>query len=514
MKNKFLAFVMVMAMALTMIPGVALAAEHTVTDVSGIKDAINNDTDGDIVIILGNNVTIGEKLTVPASKNVTIKGAYTITRGAAYTGTLFEVAAGATLTLDDGLVIDGGNEWTFDKTGFDTALANSTKHEGLAFVTSASSSAPNATAAMFVINGSVLANDVTIQNNYSTKSSNSGDGGIFKVNANASLTMTGAKVKHVATAGANAVAYVASGATWTINDGTVISDNYAGRNGGICRTDSGKIVMNGGSIVDNHAVNTNGTVFMLYGSNSLFEMNGGTISGNLGANGPANGRNSAIYLHRNGKMIMTGGTISNNSGTNFGGIDNGSSSATLKISGGYVGENTSIRENAHKDVNGLIEYDDENNPVYNSNYSITGGVFSQDVSMYLEENVPAPVLGDDGKYYVGDNMKDAPVAPAPAPKSSGSGIKVKYEGGNSFSTSKSAVPTSVEIDGVAVPFTGNGSSFTVNSIPAGAKWVTVRWNSTSVTTNFTPSGAYAAEIEIPKTGDASLWAAVAAVLGF
>ena len=94
-------------------------------------------------------------------------------------------------------------------------------------------------------------------------------------------------------------------------------------------------------------------------------------------------------------------------------------------------------------------------------------------------------------------------APAPKP-ASGNGIKVKYEGGNSFSTSKSAVPTSVEIDGVAVGFTGDGKLFTVNSIPAGAKWVTVRWNSTSVTTNFTPSGAYAAQVEIPKTGDMPL----------
>ena len=94
-------------------------------------------------------------------------------------------------------------------------------------------------------------------------------------------------------------------------------------------------------------------------------------------------------------------------------------------------------------------------------------------------------------------------APAPKP-ASGNGIKVKYEGGNSFSTSKSAVPTSVEIDGVAVPFTGDGKLFTVNSIPAGAKWVTVRWNSTSVTVNFTPSGAYAAQVEIPKTGDMPL----------
>ena len=105
-------------------------------------------------------------------------------------------------------------------------------------------------------------------------------------------------------------------------------------------------------------------------------------------------------------------------------------------------------------------------------------------------------------------------APAPKPASSGSGISVKYNGGNSFSTSKSDVPTGVEIDGVAVPFTGDGKLFTVNSIPAGAKWVTVRWNSTSVTTNFTPSGAYAAQVEIPKTGDMPLRAAVLAVFGF
>ena len=112
-----------------------------------------------------------------------------------------------------------------------------------------------------------------------------------------------------------------------------------------------------------------------------------------------------------------------------------------------------------------------------------------------------------------DGAETIPEPTAPT-KPSGSGIKVTYNGGNSFSTSKSAVPTSVEIDGVPVPFSGDGKLFTVNSIPAGAKWVTVRWNSTSVTVNFTPNGAYFAEVEIPKTGDASLWAAVAEFLGF
>ena len=98
--------------------------------------------------------------------------------------------------------------------------------------------------------------------------------------------------------------------------------------------------------------------------------------------------------------------------------------------------------------------------------------------------------------------------------SSGSGISVTYNGGNSFSTSNSAVPTSVEIDGVPVSFTGDGRSFTVSGIPAGAKWITVRWNSTSITTNFAPDGnVVSAGIEIPKTGDISLLMPVLALIG-
>ncbi len=93
---------------------------------------------------------------------------------------------------------------------------------------------------------------------------------------------------------------------------------------------------------------------------------------------------------------------------------------------------------------------------------------------------------------------------APAPKKS---IDLWYNGGNSFGSSRSAVPTSVEIDGVEVPFTGNGSEFTVGCISPDAKWVTVRWNSTSVTTSFKPdAGVTCVEVAIPKTGDASVMA--------
>lgn len=95
-----------------------------------------------------------------------------------------------------------------------------------------------------------------------------------------------------------------------------------------------------------------------------------------------------------------------------------------------------------------------------------------------------------------------------------SGISVTYNGGNSFSTSKSAVPTSVEIDGVPVSFTGDGRSFTVSSIPAGAKWITVRWNSTSITVSFKPDANMVyADVAIPKTGDASILMPVLMLMG-
>ena len=113
----------------------------------------------------------------------------------------------------------------------------------------------------------------------------------------------------------------------------------------------------------------------------------------------------------------------------------------------------------------------------------------------------------------GDPIEDGAVT-IPKP-SSGSGISVKYNGGNSFSTSNPSVPTGVEIDGVPVTFNGTGSNFSVGCISSDAKWVTVRWNSTSVTTNFTPDGLVeCTTVSIPKTGDMSFWAAVAAFFGF
>ena len=101
-----------------------------------------------------------------------------------------------------------------------------------------------------------------------------------------------------------------------------------------------------------------------------------------------------------------------------------------------------------------------------------------------------------------DNTPDMPISSGRS-----SGTDVKYNGGNSFSTSNSAVPTSVEIDGVPVSFSGDGRNFTVDCIDANARRITVRWHSASVTVNFTPdSSAVCGEIIIPKTGDVTVFA--------
>lgn len=344
---------------------VAKVGDEEYTSLSEAMEAANEIEDGAVVVLLC-DVEIGEKFTI--SSDVTISGEHTITRADEYTGTLFAVSEGATLTLDGGLVIDGANEWTLNEELYNKALNLEVSGVTWADLITSEEGAPNATAPMFKVTGSVVANDVTIQNNYSDKSSNNGDYGVFQVDANASLTMTGATVKHIVTGGANSVAHLSTDSVWIINDGSLITDTFAGKNGGVCRNDSGKLVMNGGEITNNNSINTNGTVVMLY--KGSMEMNGGKICSNTGISGANNGRCAPIYGHSTSTFVMNDGEICHNTGISYGGVDV-PSSIKVEINGGYVGENISSLGNTNADVNG------------NSNTVINGGTFTQDVTQWL-----------------------------------------------------------------------------------------------------------------------------------
>ncbi|MBQ7230946.1 MAG: hypothetical protein IJX04_08645 [Oscillospiraceae bacterium] len=355
--------------------------------------AAANELDTATVVLL-KDITLGEKITVTG--DVTIKGEYTITRDDAYTGTFFTVPAGANLTLDGGLVIDGGNNWVLSEQ-YKTDLEEDAIGSAWADYVVPEEGAPVANAPMIVVNGSVVAKDVTIQNNLSTKGSNSGAYAVFQVNSGASLTTEGAKISHNATNGANTVAYVASGAVWTINDGTVISDNFAGRNGGVSRIDNGTVVMNGGLIEKNGSYNTNGTVFMFYGSNALFDLNGGTICGNSGVSGGDNGFNAPIYIHNGAKLEMSGGDICHNYGRTCGGIDAPytneadapGNSSTVSITGGNIWYNSSARYGEHTN---LLRFGER--------AVITGGWYSSDPSEWVPRGYAVIVhegMGENGE---------------------------------------------------------------------------------------------------------------------
>ena len=211
--------------------------------------------------------------------------------------------------------------------------------------------------------------DTTILNHVGTSGN-----GIFSVNANATLTMnSGTLITHCTQPNNSVVASVAKNALWTINEDVKIIENHGGSNGGICRSDSGKIIMNGGEVSNNTAVNTNGTFIMLYGAGSEFEMNGGKICSNTGVVGAQNGRNAAVYLHSASVMNMTGGTICCNEGTSRGGIDSYRANSTLRISGGNVIDNVSHAGNENYDVGHNGNFD---------NWFITGGIYTQDLDNY------------------------------------------------------------------------------------------------------------------------------------
>jgi len=168
-----------------------------------------------------------------------------------------------------------------------------------------------------------------------------------------------------------------SEATFTMEDGAVLTNNKTTTKGsgvsvggGIFTMNGGKIsgntggieggavqiyweaifLMSGGEISDNAAVNGNGGGVCVFGKS--FIMNGGTISGNT-----ASADGGGVYVAQDGVFTMNGGTISGNTAVSGGGVfiaggkfrlEGGviSSGNTASLGGGvYVGVNASFTMN-------------------------------------------------------------------------------------------------------------------------------------------------------------------------
>lgn len=325
---------------------------------------------GAVVELLG-DVVVGEKITV--NGNVTISGEYTVYRQDNYTGTLFTVSAGATLTLN-GVTVDGANNYVFDKDAFMADVDNwnvPVAQEDSAKWFTPEEGAPVASAFMFTTTGGTInLNNVTVQNNYSVNS------GVISVGAGSTVTLAKVKVTHVAATQGNGLIVSASGAdiNVTVNDGTLIDGNHAGGNHGLFKVYSGAtLTINDGAITNNTGWNSNGLAVGVYWG--TFYLNGGLIDSNVSVYGPANGRNAAIYLHSGHTFVMNGGTVSANSGRARGGIDAPYENGTAVINDGVIIGNVSRANSSTYDVLGT------------TGMTIKGGIYSQDVSEWLAEGL-------------------------------------------------------------------------------------------------------------------------------
>ena len=341
-----------------------------------------NAIEGGATVTLLSDVTLGEKLTI--SGNVTISGGK-ITRDAAYTGTLFEVASGATLTLDGGLTIDGGHAWSFKKEKPEEDL----KYGGDSYLydhVNTVEGAPEATAHMFINQGTLLLNDATVQNNYTT-----GKSSAIHCKAGSVTELNGATVTYIANSGRGAVILAdESNAKVTIKGNTVITNNIGADNGGIVNFYSAGGVLNleGGLVKHNYVVtaivgNSSGTIFGLYSGSGTAKCIA-NLSGTVITDNHSEGMGT-MYIHTNVEYKMSGGEISNNT-SYASNIYTRTASCSTTVTGGKITGN--------KSADGANDFYAKAGTA-----TVTGGTFTQDVTAYLAEGYKL-VQNEDGTYGV------------------------------------------------------------------------------------------------------------------
>ena len=366
-------------------------------------DTANNSTEEEININLLKDVVLNSTVTI--NKKISISGNCSIIRAKDdkateinenFSGTLFTISSGASLTLKDGLTVDGSNNWIFKEVEYKKELDYITRYNsdeefrataeapkdftGYAFV-EPEEGAPTATAPMFNVSGELVIYNTTIKNHLGKLGNNSAtlinlvkDKGSLKLN-------DGAKIIHNATSHRGTVITILDETIVEMNDGAEICGNYSAYNGGCIYNNGGTMTMNGGKINNNYAVRTNGTVTMLYQNNATFIMKGGEVCGNSGLKADGAGHCCPVYLHSTGIMEMTGGSVCHNIGMTVGGIFAMNATSKLTISGGFVGNNINISAGEANQSSSMYDLISDRPDILNlATTVISGGEFTQDVT--------------------------------------------------------------------------------------------------------------------------------------
>ena len=526
--KKFLTFVLVLAMVMS-VSSVALAAE-TVNDAATLQAAIDSAENGvETTITLTASVAVSadSSITIPAGKVIVIDLAGNDISQAQTTLNSATIRNSGNLTVKDSV---GGGKITSKHTGESdasfgkgvyTVVNSGTMKVDSAIIENATEVTPLMRSA--IDNNSTTGNAVLTIESGSTVScpeyiairqfANS-DSYENSVTVNGGTVTGGKRAIWVHLPGSSATSK--KQASLTVSGGTLTSEDTAGVNLAI-------YVYSYGDSVENLAMNiSDGTIngdVALYGKSGLQDLKkenmsvtGGDFNGAYGIY-DYSGSGAGYENQKIPFGFVSGGTFDGIWDEEL--IDPDAIAAEVTNASGdtvYAIGKEAIEEAAEKAAEksgadkvtvtvtqGNVAFDKDDLP---------GGVTvknSGSGNVTVDGTTPDPSFG----------VVVPTPAPATKPSSGYSGPDLWYIGGNTFGTSTTQSPSKVEIDGVAVPFTMNGSQIVVGCVDPNAHWVKASWGSTTNTVYFTPDAqAFCAQTVIPKTGDMPIWAAIAAFFGF
>lgn len=309
----------------------APGAVATVSSIDELKAALDEDTPN---IYLGDNIQTDDVMNI--SKNTIINGnGYTISRVNGYSGTVINVGADATLTVNN-VVLDGSGA---------TATGNLIATTG---------------------SGSIVLNEGTVlQNN------NGAHAVSLATRGGGTLTLNGASIINNSSD---------SGAIWgggsiIVNEGSKINNNSSTGSAGAIRMVSGQnLIMNGGEISNNTAAGSGGAIWG-YGA-STYNLNGGQMNGNTAAAGGAIYTGDSSTVNIGGDFEMCGNTADDAGAMRL------SNRTSFIMTGGKISGNTSTNS---PDWDGFYGW--------NPGVNITGGELEDDI--YIQGGL-TPTVGGSG----------------------------------------------------------------------------------------------------------------------
>ena len=300
--------------------------------------AAANENGGGTIELLG-SAKLHEPLEISA--NITIEGnGHQFSRADGFTGTMFTVKTGATLTMD-AVILDG--------IGANTT-GNLIATEGT---------------------GSIILNEGTVlKNNVGAHAGN------LATRGGGTLTRNGAEISNNSSD---------SGAIWggghiTINEGSKINNNAStGSAGAIRMVGKCNLTMNGGEICGNTAAKDGGAIwgYGINGNTSVYNLNGGKISGNT-----AGGVGGGIYTGNYSTINISGDFEMCNNAAAESGAMRLADHTTFNMTGGKISGNVSTNNAAWS---GFYSW----NPAVN----ISGGELADNITI---QGGLQPIVGGDG----------------------------------------------------------------------------------------------------------------------